>query len=459
MYSNKSRALSCILTLCIILLAASPLQAGEIALPGSGAFGATVTPDGKTLYVTQFGTYSPWVVGTDAVVIDTASDSITGTVACDARPQDVAFTKDGKYALITNSSGGTVTVVEVATATPISTVSVGTPFATFVFGIAITPDGSRAYVCTTGGNYDGSEENIIVLDANPNSDKFTEVIGTIEISGGFSRPAFRRNGKELVVPRGFADNNFSATPQVVTFDTKRNSLKSITEVVPVPGGVHGIEDLAVTANGRFAYAPAFNWVGGSDEVYVIDLQKQKVSDIISLGSGDVAQHGVGISPDGLLVAVTNYFKGSVSFIFTPTHTVVMEIAVGANPNEVAFTPDGRKVYVTNQGSGTVSVIQLQSSVELLISLVETAIDLGHADAKAARDLTLRIGKLRSAKNAHQVEAHLRQLIHRVQKHATKGRLEIGQARLLFPPSAPGNDVPTPLDPGGVFTGGRLTTAP
>jgi DNA-binding beta-propeller fold protein YncE len=102
-------------------------------------------------------------------------------------------------------------VVDVASRTVVGTVELGTPYATFLYGVAVA--GDRVYVTSGGGNYDGSEENIFVVDATS-----LRVIDTFEITGGFSRPALRDDGEELVVARGFPDNDFSASPRIVVLD-------------------------------------------------------------------------------------------------------------------------------------------------------------------------------------------------------------------------------------------------
>ena len=51
--------------------------------------------------------------------------------------------------------------------------------------------------------------------------------------------------------------------------------------------------------------------------------------------------GVGITPDGRWVLVTNESDNSVSVIDTGTLKIVKSVQVGKRPRDVAFTPDGR----------------------------------------------------------------------------------------------------------------------
>uniref|UniRef100_UPI000A96E89D YncE family protein n=1 Tax=Rhodococcus marinonascens TaxID=38311 RepID=UPI000A96E89D len=63
-------------------------------------------------------------------------------------PVGVAVTPDGTRAYVTNVGDGTVSVIDTATNTVVETVPVGAA----PQGVAITPDGSRAYVANLGDN-------------------------------------------------------------------------------------------------------------------------------------------------------------------------------------------------------------------------------------------------------------------------------------------------------------------
>ena len=434
------------LILAVLLLAVPCAQAQqiEIPLPGIGPFDVELSPDGSRLYVPQFGQFSPvFVLGTTVAVIDTATDTVVDEITVGLQPQEVAFTLDGTHAFVVNSGSASVSVIDVASGTAVATVPIGVPFATFPFGIAITPDGARATVTSTGGNFDGSEENIFVLDAMPSSPTFGTVIDTIELTGGFTRPAFRDRGREMVVGRGFAGNIFTAPPRITRFAMQqgRNVLLPETVIVPAPGGVHGVEDIAVTANGRYAYVPVFNFTGGTDEVFLADLTMGRVIDIVRLGSGDDSQHGITIDPAGLLVPVTNFSAGTVSVIFTPTNTVVQTITVGALPNEVIFTPDSRRLYVTNQGANSVTAIEFPSSADLVVDLVMTA----------TVDPSIAFLLLDHVRTVQRDPRTLPQLVWFIFQQSQEDRILIGAPKDLDPPGEDLNRVD--VKGGGINAGG------
>jgi YVTN family beta-propeller protein len=411
----------------------------QIATPNVGPFGAKVSPDGATVLVPEFGQFSPeFIMGSTVAVIDVGNDAVVGTVAVDLQPEDVDYTPDGSYAFVTNAGAATVSVIEMASLTTVASIPCGVPFATFLFGVSVSPDGKLGYVGTTGGNWDGSEENLYVFDADPTSANFATVLYTIEITGGFTRGAFRNGGK-FVTARGFADNDFGASPRVSQF--KNGALVGEAIVHPATAGFHGSEDIAVTPNGRYAYVPVWEFLGGTDEVFVVDLNLNTVVDIVRLGSGDDAQHGIAIDPSGLLVPTTNFFANSVSVIFTPTNTVIQQIPVGAQPNEVAFTPDGLKAYVTNQGSNTVSVLTFAPRHELVVQLAQNAT----VDPQIAKPLAAHI------KAVQNNPAALASLVNFIREKSAQGLISIGENKDTVPPAEDVNNVGVTLGGVGTYT--------
>lgn len=409
-----------------------PGPIATILLPGSGPFGAKVTPDGRFLFVPLFGTFAPWVVGNTVAVIDTSTDQVVAQIGVGDRPEDVDF--DGDYAYVTNSTSATVSVIHVPTLAVVATIPLGTYDATYLYGVSIR--NHRAWVFSSGGNFDGSEENIFVIDTDPASPTFNQKLLGITVTGLFTRGFFRPGADEIVVPRGAADNNFAAHPQIAVFDTNTFALKYTIEIVQAPGGFHGLEDLTITPNGRYAYAPFYNFGSGGAEVFVIDLQERRFQDVITLANGDISTHGIEISPDGLLVGVTSWTVGTASFIFTPTNTVLYEFPTGANPNEVVFTPDGRKAYVTDQNSQSVTAIQLPSTRGILQQTVENGILSPSAEA----DLTTALTKMTTGDWAAYVAD-------RFLFWASVGQAQIGQPKNMNAEGAALNNFA--VDPAGV----------
>jgi YVTN family beta-propeller protein len=87
-----------------------------------------VTPDGATAYVANHG-------GNTVSVIDTATNTVTTTITVGSFPHQVAVTPDGTTAYTGNDGSGSVSVIDTTTNTVTTTITVGTG----PTGVAVTP--------------------------------------------------------------------------------------------------------------------------------------------------------------------------------------------------------------------------------------------------------------------------------------------------------------------------------
>ena len=114
----------------------------------TGPFGVAVTPDGTRAYVTNGSSPpSPPTLSSTSVdireliqnlpgvsVIDTATNTVIATIPVGLVPFGVAITPDGTRAYVTNEDSNTVSVIDIATNTVVATIPVGVAPS----GIAIT---------------------------------------------------------------------------------------------------------------------------------------------------------------------------------------------------------------------------------------------------------------------------------------------------------------------------------
>ncbi len=109
---------------------------------GTGPFQVGVSPDNTRAYVTNFtsGTVS---------VINTATNAVTATISVGTNPTFVAVNPAGTRAYVTNIGSNSVSIIDTATNTVASTI---TPVGGQPRGIALSPSGSRAYVASSGDN-------------------------------------------------------------------------------------------------------------------------------------------------------------------------------------------------------------------------------------------------------------------------------------------------------------------
>ncbi len=323
-------------------------------------FGCALTPDGTRLIVAisgepDFSPDPPVLSNHRADVFDVDSGAKVGELQTGAFPEDVAMTLDASGALrnvlITNSTDGSVSIFDAAlTPTAVATVPLGA--FTFPFGIAVSPDQARAYVSTLGGVGD-----IFVLDVDPVSPNFATVVDTLTIpftGGGIVLGRLAFYGSDLlVVPVGVASIDFSTATAGVAFLDLNDTLNVQTLVLTPPGtDFRSAIAAEVLPDGR-----AFVTVFGYDRnLFVVDVVGRTLDRTVNLGPlAENLQHGARVSRDGRFVVVTNFVNGTLSILDLESETR-QDLAVGNEPNEVAFLPDGSAAFVTNQNSNSVSEV-------------------------------------------------------------------------------------------------------
>lgn len=142
---------------------------------------AAFTPDGSSVFVSNYKMYGPgynpvaddncnrghW---DDSFVyrIDTSTFAIDAVIPTGAVPKFMAVTPDGGRLLVSNWCGFDVSVIDVATNTPITRIDVGR----HPRGIAIADDSRYAYIAVMG------EAKIVVIDLASNS-----VVGSVPNAG------------------------------------------------------------------------------------------------------------------------------------------------------------------------------------------------------------------------------------------------------------------------------------
>lgn len=285
--------------------------------------------------------------------IESKSQTVIGPAVavgeCDPRfalgPAGIAVHPDGSRAYVTNYCSNNVWVLD-----PSSGTIVGGPIPTEgAYGIAITPDGTRAYV--TNANRGA----VTVIDTSSNA----TVDSPISVGSGPNYIAITPDGR-----RAYVANKCDGTISVI--DTLANAVVS---TIPAGCGSCGTTDgpfaVAIAPDGRRAYVTNLC----EAKVIVIDTETNAVSGIIDTG---YVPSGVALSLDGTRLYVTNVCEepgcgvvaNKVSVIDSETLTDVAIIEVGRAPSSITLSTDGTRAYVANSGDDTVSVIDTAHNTNL-----------------------------------------------------------------------------------------------
>ncbi len=227
---------------------------------GNLPFGIAMCPNGNA-YVANFGS------GTVSV-IDTSTNKVVSTINSGLFPLGVACSPDGKTVYIANFGGSLLGVpspyipMVQGSIIPIdtSTNKAGTPIkvGTGPYAVCFSPDSSTAYVPNAGSS------NVSVINVATGKINETIGVGLVPIGCGMSP-----DGSLLLVANAFSNS-------VSFINTTSNNVEATVSVGTNPEGI------AFTPDGKTAYVDNFdipNLTGSN--VSVINIAKQKVVSTIA----------------------------------------------------------------------------------------------------------------------------------------------------------------------------------
>lgn len=269
---------------------------------GQKPYGVAGSPDGKTVYVTNY----PLVITNPGTVsvIDTAINTVIATVTVGCWPHGIAVSPDGTRVYVANQWDNTVSVIDTATHGVTRTVGVGED----PYGVAVSPDGTKVYVTRSG------VDKVSVIDTAA-----LTVLYDISVGDNPKGIAVSPDGTRLYVGNEGTEWNGNDTVSVI--DTATHTVIATAYIGEGPRGV------AVSPDGTRVYVANYF----SDAVYVIDTATYSVIDAISVGD---APYGVSVTRDGTMVYVANSGSNNVYVIDTATHTVIYRMNTGTTP--IAF---------------------------------------------------------------------------------------------------------------------------
>lgn len=265
----------------------------------------------------------------------------------------VAITPDGTKAYVTDQENNHVNVIDVATRM-VALVADPDNLLNEPFAIAIKPDGTQAYV----SNF--SNSTVAILDIATNT-----IIGTVVDSGAtINTPyaiAFTPDGTKAYI------TNKALFGGVSIVNTATNMVTGIVTDLGTPT-LSESTAVAFTPNGLLAYVA--NIANSPSTVSIIDVASDTVLGIVNDPDNTFQLPlGIAFTPDGTKAYVANnqFFAPSVSIVNVGTGTVtglVTDInpATLLAPFNIVITADGTTAYVTissnNNLGSTVSMINV-----------------------------------------------------------------------------------------------------
>lgn len=267
-------------------------------------------------------------------VINTSSNTVSATINVGSQPNGVAITPDGTRAYVANG-GGEVWVL----ATGGNTVAAKVALGGYPTAVAITPDGTRAYVTRDNSN------NVSVIDTSTNT-----VSATIPVGAQPSGIAITLDGT-----RAYVTNVGSGSVSVI-------AISSNSVIATISLGAVGPLGIAITPDGSRAYV-----VDGLGNVSVMATASNSVISTVTFPQVGSCPFSIAITPDGARVYVASFSSNSVVVIATSNNAVMGTVNIQGFPQGIAITPDGKFAYVTTSstetgvGNGSVSVIDTSSN--------------------------------------------------------------------------------------------------
>ncbi len=278
--------------------------------------------------ITNFGYMT---VGADFAIFNASDPTKTITIT-GVTPNTVGVSPTGAWFYSTNGAGGTVTRYNAYSGATIGgNITVGAS----PFGVAVSPDGSKAFVT----NYISNTVSVINTATNT-------VTATVNVGTNPSFIAISPDGS-----KAFVTNLSSNTVSVINTATN-----TVMGTVNVGANLYGI---AISPDGSKTFVTHYN----SNTVSVINTATNTVIGTVNVGTRPT---GITISSDGSKLYVVNTDDNTISVINTATNTVTtMVINVGINPVGIAISPDGSKLYVTNGNLTSLYVIDTATSTSTL----------------------------------------------------------------------------------------------
>jgi YVTN family beta-propeller protein len=249
----------------------------------------------------------------------------------------IAVSPDGTRAYVTGTDSNTVSIIDTAT----NVVAGSFSTAMYPNAIAVSPDGRRLYISAMGAHV------LQTLDAADGHQ-----IATARVGSSPSALVLSPDGARAYVADAM-DNAVTAV-DLATSTTTRIPVRSITEAIAISPDGATVYDLVT---------------GMPSAVAVIDTASAKVTRTISLGDYSTR---ILTSSDGRWLYVTNSTEqseaGTLLVVEASSGRIVRRIPMGTRPGAMSFAADGQHLLVASLGGNLMG--ERRTASNALVSTVD-----------------------------------------------------------------------------------------
>ncbi|HEV8123341.1 MAG TPA: YncE family protein [Gemmatimonadales bacterium] len=224
-------------------------------------------------------------------------------------PAHVAFNPAGTRGYVTNQTGQSLSIIDVASSTEI----VRLPLQADGFNLIVSKNGAKVYVTLSTG---------LVDVVSTSSNTVTKSIQLGPVTNGL---ALNPSGSLV-----FISSRDAGTVSVI------NTTNDFVVGTLVTGGMP--QRMAVSPDGTELYI--------ANETLGLDIWSLKTRTRIT--TVPMQAYGLGMTPDGVHLYVTDPLGGNIRVVNRVTRALVTTLSVGGTPRNVAFNKGGSAAFITNE---------------------------------------------------------------------------------------------------------------
>jgi YVTN family beta-propeller protein len=262
---------------------------------------------------------------------------VVATVPTGGTTREIAFTPDGKLALVTNWMGNTFSLIDLKEQKELDR---------YKFGF---PAGPNSVAYADGKFFFTAEQADSIGRYDPATKTVDAMIGVGQITSHVLvyDPAI----KTVIV----ASRNSNSITFVDTVNIEyRGNSRPNWRVTPVPAGITFNEAEDLSPDGKELWTAEFR----GSHIAVLDVATKTVKTTFEVP--DLHSDRLKFTPDGKLVLLSDLENGQLRVIDTATHKEIQKLQIGKGLEGVSITPDGSTAYICSPSDGDVSVLDLKT---------------------------------------------------------------------------------------------------